>query len=227
MFLAAKTFSVHRRVRNYYTKRTLNLTLNREKISAAGRRMDDRGTVPAKGQISGYVGHRGQEKTGIRRLGIALGSGGTCFGEMRALSRNTLRRGRLLLEPALLVDSAVHVAHEYRTGLKPRHRDDALFRVDAFLPLKLEVPSTNRECSGEATPSVGEMAMFFARKCLRTDSPISLRTSCRRWSALFASAARDDMKSRSGMTRLFPSGAGKPFVTAWVSVLQASFTSMA
>ena len=45
MFLAAKTFSVHRRVRNYYTKRTLNLTLNRGKILEAGKR-DCRQTKP-------------------------------------------------------------------------------------------------------------------------------------------------------------------------------------
>jgi hypothetical protein len=32
MFYMAKTFSVHLRVRNHYTKRTLNLTLNRKKF---------------------------------------------------------------------------------------------------------------------------------------------------------------------------------------------------
>ena len=32
MFLAAKTFSVHRRVRNHYSKRILNLILNRKKF---------------------------------------------------------------------------------------------------------------------------------------------------------------------------------------------------
>ena len=32
MFLAAKTFSVHRRVHNHYTKRILNLILNRKKF---------------------------------------------------------------------------------------------------------------------------------------------------------------------------------------------------
>ena len=33
MFYTAKTFSVHRRVRNHYTKRILNLILNRKKFS--------------------------------------------------------------------------------------------------------------------------------------------------------------------------------------------------
>ena len=32
MFYTAKTFSVHRRVRNHYTKRTLNLILNRKRF---------------------------------------------------------------------------------------------------------------------------------------------------------------------------------------------------
>ena len=32
MFLAAKTFSVHRRVHNHFTKRILNLILNRKKF---------------------------------------------------------------------------------------------------------------------------------------------------------------------------------------------------
>ena len=32
MFLAAKTFSVHRRVLNHFTKRILNLILNRKKF---------------------------------------------------------------------------------------------------------------------------------------------------------------------------------------------------
>ena len=36
MFRAAKTFSASRRVRNHYTKRTLNLTLNRKKFLRRG-----------------------------------------------------------------------------------------------------------------------------------------------------------------------------------------------
>ena len=36
MFLAAKTFSVHRRVRNHYSKRILNLILNRKKFLQRG-----------------------------------------------------------------------------------------------------------------------------------------------------------------------------------------------
>ena len=39
MFLAAKTFSVHRRVRNYYTKRILNLILNRKNFCGGETRL--------------------------------------------------------------------------------------------------------------------------------------------------------------------------------------------
>ena len=46
MFLAAKTFSVHRRVRNYYTKRILNLTLNQGKIFAAEKRGGNAANAP-------------------------------------------------------------------------------------------------------------------------------------------------------------------------------------
>ena len=46
MFLAAKTLSVHRRVHNHYTKRILNLILNRKKFCGGETRWE-RGKCPA------------------------------------------------------------------------------------------------------------------------------------------------------------------------------------
>ena len=78
MFLAAKTFSVHRRVRNHYTKRILNLTLNRKNFL---RRENETLDAQKPRQIRRAKDTKFKTPPRWRRSQLAAG----CFDRMRFL----------------------------------------------------------------------------------------------------------------------------------------------